>query len=948
MRIFKKSFLVLLSVFLLVTACKSTSDIQVNQQNTDIQFDKSVKQGTLSNGMTYLVKENHEPQNRIMLRLVVKAGSVMEEEDQKGVAHFVEHLAFNGTKNFAKSAIVDYFEKIGMSFGPEVNAYTSFEETVYMLEIPADDPQMLKTSLLVLHDWASEISFDPVEVDKERGVVTEEWRLSQGLNRRITEKQIPFLFKDSKFADRLPIGDMKVISSISRQRIIDFYKKWYRPEFMSVILVGDAKVDVLEKEIKEIMGTIPASEQPLEHPEFPLPVQTEKNICIVKDQEQKYPVVNILFRNENYAPAKDYNDIKNKVAIQIANTCFNQRLQEITNGSGSTWLDAAAGEYTALNHHSFNYLGLIPKENQFEQALKALFDEYDRICNHGITQEEYDRVKALLTSQNELNLKNKDKMPSSQIASNLVSYVLTGDIPTSPDYEYVIIKQILNELTLEELDYAFKSNFQDRGTLMFIVAPSSAKDIPSEKELYKTWENYKNSEIVKYSDEKTRDTLMDKPLKRGKVASRRDLKELGSTEVILENGVRIIMKKTDFEKDVIYMSAVSMGGKNYVSEEEFPSSNAAIDYAVLSGYPGFSYNQLQKFLAPKNISYRGYLTENSEKLMATSTNADLEVLFQMANLMFTQPQFTDEGWSLINQYYKQGAQTHGQSPNDVFVDKILELAFGNSIRHAPFDLNFFNKMNPKTAEKIYRERFANPADFTFIFVGDYNEWKLLDLCCLYLGTMKTTDKKETMNIIPTDFPKGIKEATVYKGQDDQGQADILFSGKLPAAKSKEEYYLDEEMFNQLKALLEIRLRELIREEKGGSYGVGVYGSILGNEKGREFELEIYFGCKPDREEELKQEVLKEIKRLQSEEVSAEYIEKLTESYRRTRETSLRDNNFYLEKLNDAYVFDIIPENFLKMEEKVISNTTPSELKKLAKKYINTENYVCVFLKPETR
>lgn len=944
---FRKSFLVLLSAFLLATACKSTSKVQEVQENSAIEFDKSVKQGTLANGMTYYVKENHEPQNRIMLRLVVKAGSVMEEDDQKGVAHFVEHLAFNGTKNFEKSAIVDYFEKIGMSFGPEVNAYTSFEETVYMLEIPADDPQMLKTSLLVLHDWASEISFDPVEVDKERGVVTEEWRLSQGLNRRITEKQIPLIYKDSKFEKRLPIGDMNVISTVSRQRVIDFYTKWYRPEFMSVILVGDAKTDVLEKAIKEIMGTIPASKEPMEHPDFPLPVQTKRNIAILQDPEQKYPIVNIFFRNTNCAPSKDYNDLKSKVAIQIANACFNQRLQEITNGANSTWLDAGSGEYRALNQNAFNYLGVIPKENQFEDALKALFDEYDRICNHGITQEEFDRVKVFILSQNELNLKNKDKVPSSQIASNLVDYVLTGNIPTSPEYEYPLIKKVLNDLSLEQLDYAFKSNFRNRGTLMFIVAPSSAKDIPSEKEIYNIWENHQNSEIVKYSEDKARDTLMDRPSKKAKIVSKKELKEIDAKEFVLENGIRIITKKTDFEKDIITMSAVSKGGKNLVSEKDFPSSFVSVDYAFLSGFPGFSYNQLQKYLAPKNISYKGSITDNSEKLIGSSTNEDIEVLFQMTNLMFSQAQFTDEGWNLVNQYYRQSAQTHGQSPSDVFSDKIIELAFGNNIRYAPFNMDFFNKMDKKTAEKVYRERFENPADFTFIFAGDFNESKLLDLCCLYLGTLETTDKKESINLIIPDFPKKIKEATVYKGQDDQGMVDIFFGGVLPAAKTKEEYYLDAEMLNQLKALLEIRLREIIREEKGGSYGVSVYCDIFGD-KQREYQMEIFFGCKPDREAELKQEVFKEIKRLQSEEISAEYIEKLTESYRRTRETNLRENAFFMNNLNDIYTFDLIPEDFLKLEEKVISKTTAEELKKLAKKYLNTENYVCVFLKPETK
>ena len=285
--VFKTIFVVAFVAALLLTTGCSSSKVEKGSSGSQLVQDSAIKQGKLDNGMTYYIRENGEPKNRIQLRLVVKAGSCMEDEDQKGLAHFIEHLCFNGTENFAKSAIVDYFETIGMQFGPEVNAYTSFEETVYKLELPADNPEILKTGLLVLHDWASAVSFDPEEIEKERGVIVEEWRLrTQGVNGRVSDKEISLLLKDSRYEKRVPIGDMDVIRNIPRERIIDFYKKWYRPENISVVAVGDIKAGVLENAIKEIMGTIAASEKETKLPSYKVPYQTQKKVEITAEEKK--------------------------------------------------------------------------------------------------------------------------------------------------------------------------------------------------------------------------------------------------------------------------------------------------------------------------------------------------------------------------------------------------------------------------------------------------------------------------------------------------------------------------------------------------------------------------------------------------------------------------------------------------------------------------------------
>lgn len=950
----KKNFRLIkvLSIFILIclSACESTPKQGNSAENSksQLKMNSAIKTGTLDNGMTYYVKQNSDPTNRITLRLVVKAGSAMEEDDQKGVAHFVEHLAFNGTKNFAKSSIVDYFEKIGMSFGPEVNAYTSFEETVYMLEIPADDIQMLRTSLLVLHDWACEISFDQDEINKERGVVTEEWRLSQGLNRRITEKQVPFLMKNSQFEKRLPIGDMNIISKVSRKRIIDFYKKWYRPEFMSIVAVGDIKADVLENEINKIMSLIPASKDTVEHPEFELPVQTKKNICVLKDPEQKYTIMNIFLRRENLKPIKTIEDEKEILALQIASLCFNQRLAEITNTPSSKWLDAGVGEYRATNNNSFLYLGLIPKEGMFEESFKAFLDEYDRMYKYGISEEELERAKKTLMVQLELILKNKDKIKSENIASNIVNYILTGNIPLSVEDEYSISKKLINNLNKKQVDEYTRNNFSNRGTLMFMVAPEKAKDIPSEKKLYDIWENYGNAEIASYSEAKTSDRLIDEPKGKGSIVSKKELKEIGGYEYVLNNGIKIITKKTSFEKDFVYIQAVSIGGKGNISDKDIPSSSVAFDYAIYSGFDKMSFNDVQKFLSTKKVTCNVNIYGLTERIETKTTNTDMEYAFQLTNMLFTQQHFTDDGWQQVIQAEKMRAEAYGSTPSDVLDKKVREILYPGDIRYACFDMAYFNKINKESAEKVYRKRFGNPGDFTFYIIGDFKEKQLLDYCCKYLGTLETTDDYEQKVYHEIPFPKGKKEAVVYKGQDNQGVVYMAFGGTIPDEKDVKKAAYDEIMLSELQSLLEIRLREVIREEKGGSYGVNVYSVMGTNGKEREYMIDITFGCKPNRQEELKNEVLKEIKKLQTQEVEEIYVEKLSENYKRTMEINRINNNWILDKMVDAYTLESAPKDFyISKDKEITDNITASELKKLANKYLDTQNYVCVFLKPES-
>ena len=939
--------LVFIAIFLVINlsfvGCASTS----SNSNTDaaLKWDSKYKLGSLDNGMTYYIRKNSIPANRISLRLVVKAGSCMEEEDQKGIAHLIEHMCFNGTEHFEKSAIVDYFEKIGMNFGSDLNAYTSFEETVYKLEIPADDPEILNTAMMILHDWACAVTFSQEELDKERGVVTEEWRLGQGFQERLSEKQIKLLLHDSVYENRRPIGDMNIVKNISRDRVLDFYKKWYRPELMSVVVVGDLETSKMEASIKKIMGQIPASEEKITRPNFSVPYPTEKKISILADKEMPYAQVFMFEQEKDYKIIETEKELKEEIAKGIAAKIFEVRMNEISTKAESPWLAAGANEISLTNTSAHNYLGVYPKSGQFIQALKQFFDETDRFIDFGVTESEVERVKAGYLSSQELSYQNKDKVENVNYADRLVYSAIVGKVQTSEEDYLKIYKRIIPAITIEDVNAAAKKALGNRGSLMFIACNPSEK-LPSEAEIMSLWKNYKGSGLAAYEDDSS-NGLMKRPANKAKIVSKKQIKELGMKEYLLENGIRILTKKTDFEKNFFYMNVFSKGGLYQVAEEDVPSASVALSYAMYSGFENLTYNQLVKEISSKQIRFNFDIQNTSEYFSTACSSNYSEELLQMLNLFFSQVKFNDDAWNTVIHQLKEAASSHGNAPNDVFSDKIKEIIYGKKdIYHAPFDLNFVSKMDAKKAEKVFKERYGNPADFTYVFVGDFDEGKLIELCQYYLGNLKTSKDREETVYKYYDFPKGKINETVKKGKEDKGRVYLCFGGELPAQDDIEKSFKEAKIISYLETILDIRLREVIREDKSGSYGIGVNAYIDGYPE-RYYRTEISFGCEPARAEELRDEVLNQIKLLQTQPLGELYIKKLIETEKRGSENNIYDNGWWLNRINAELVFNYEPLWVSKNEKKKeVEWITAENIMEAAKKYLNVDNYVSVYLKPE--
>ena len=945
--VFKTFFaLVFLTALLLITGCQS-SKVEKSSGN-QLVLDSAIKQGTLDNGMKYFIRENAEPKNRIQLRLIVKAGSCMEDDDQKGIAHFIEHLCFNGTEHFEKSAIVDYFESIGMSFGPEVNAETNFENTVYMLELPADNPEILKTSLMVLHDWACAVTFDPEEIEKERGVIVEEWRMRNlGVQGRALEKEINLLFKDTRYADRLPIGDMDIIRNISHERIIDFYKKWYRPELMSVVAVGDIKTSVIESAIKEIMGTIPASEKKIKAPEFKTSDSNQKTITTMRDKELSIIETYIFSQSKEKVPLTTVEGLKENFAYALGSAIFNQRCQEKSSLADALWLVAGVGNMSLVNNHTIYVLQVYPKTGLYTEAFKALIDEYERFMNYGVTDSELERMKQAYIMSLQQNYATKDAHPSAGYAANIVSYVLTGSVVLSEEDNLKLGTEIINQITGEDILAAFKNAFGDRGTNMFVLAPDSM-EIPSEKEITDIWKNYE-SEAGKtaYVDDLADSILMEKPAKKAKIAEKKAIKELGGTQYTLENGVKIITKKTDFQKDTIAIYAGSKGGLFQLKEEDIPSARTAVEYAISSGVGGKTYNQVTKIASAKNMSVNLSISMTEESINASANSDNIEETLQYINLIFNNPQFDANAWKNLIGQYNQIAETYGARPIQEFSQKLNEAIYGKTNFYSGLTPEFVAQMDPEKAEKIFRERFGNAADFTFVLTGDFDEKKVLDLCAYYLGNILTNDSKEETKYVYFPFPASNKIVAVNKGMDNTGDVYMCFGGELDKLPEDglDQGLRESIIINQLAAVLDIRLREVIREDKSGSYGVSCGGLIEGYPE-RFYNVNIEFGCEPAREEELVAAVIETIKDIQKGNISDEIVAKVKEAYVRSVETSLRNNYWWINRFCAEIIYTYEPLWFTKNSQKAADWITKEALVDAANKYLNTDRMVTGYLKPE--
>ncbi len=927
-------------LLILVTILQlSAQDIPENlAPDAEIPVDPQIRIGTFENGLKYYIRVNKKPENRAELRLAVNAGSVLEDDQQLGLAHFTEHMAFNGTKNFARQELVDYLESVGMRFGPDLNAFTSFDETVYMLQIPTDSIEIVHRAFQILEDWASNISFEDAEIDKERGVIIEEWRLRRGADARMRDKQFPILFKGSRYADRLPIGKPEILKSFEYQTLKNFYRTWYRPDLTAIVAVGDFNPDTMQVLIERHFSRIPSPEKSTERPVYPVPDHESTLFAIASDPEATRSTVSVYYKLDvqRESLVKDYRQM---LVENLFNSMLNTRLRELTQQADPPFLFGYSSKGRFIRSKEFYMLGAGVAENEIERGLETLLTEAQRVKKYGFTESELEREKIDMLRGLERAYNERDKTQSRIYAAEyLRNYFEQEPIPGIA-YEFDLAKIYVPGITVAEVNSLADKWITAGNKVILVNAPEKeGVNIPAEADLAAVFTAVESKEILAYVDKVNNEPLVDAVPEPGRIESEKIIADLNITELQLSNGVRVILKPTDFKNDEIRMTAFSPGGHSLYPDEDYLPAITATQIMGQSGLGKFDLMGLQKKLTGKLASVSPYIGELEEGFYGSAAPRDLEILFQMIYLNFYEPRIDSTAYLSYIKRMEGFLQNRQANPEVAYQDTIQVTMGSYHYRRRPWSDRMFAELDMERSFMIYKDRFADASDFTFIFVGNFSVDSIKLPIVTYLANLPSADRDEQWKDVGIRTPEGIFAKEVYKGVEPKSRVQIHFSGSFDWSPQRE-YDLE-----SMADVLRIKLREVLREDMGGTYGVGVsaFSSRIPQE---DFRLIISFGCDPERVEELIRAVWTQIDSLKSVLVDDLYITKVKEIQRRAREKDLKENSFWLNKLENFYFYEEDPHNLYTLAERV-ENFSAEAVQGAARKYLEKNNVVTFILYPE--
>ena len=938
MQVVKKLWLFLLATVAFLPA--AWTQIDVTQV---MPVDPKVKIGRLSNGLTYYIRHNTLPEKRVELRLVVNTGSVLEDNDQLGLAHFMEHMNFNGTKRFPKNELVSYLQSIGVEFGADLNAYTSFDETVYILPVPTDKPGLVDKGLQILEDWAHNALLDPAEIEKERGVVIEEWRLSRGADERMMKQTLPVQYRGSKYAERLPIGTKEILEKFSPDVLKRFYKDWYRPDLQAVIVVGDIDVNDIEQKIKQTFGNIPAPTSPRKREVFKVPDHTETLSVVAKDKETAFPSIEILFKKDPQ-PETTIGDYCRYMNRRLFTGMLNNRFREITLGSNPPFVGAGSYYGNSLARTKDAYqLFANTSDTGMSRSLYALMQENRRVLLHGFTPSEFDMQKKQMQSFYDRIFNEREKEESYKYVDEYVNNFLINEPIPGIEWEYDFVKQYLTSVKLEDVNKLAKLWITKDNMVVTLNAPDKANvKIPSADEVNAVLGAVDIAAIEPYKEKVLATTLMDAgKLKAGKITSSKTDDDLQTTTLKLSNGATVILKSTNFKNDEILLRAFSKGGHSLVKDADYYSASNAAAIVSQSGVGNFSAIDLGNMLKGKSTSLSPNITLYSEGLNGTTIPKETETLLQLVHLYFTAPRKDKDAFESFKTRQKQLYANLAANPQIYFSSEFQKMMTQNHPRAGglpkPED---FDKINLDRSIQIYKERFANAGDFTFLFVGSFEEETIKPLLEKYIGSLPGTAQKETFKDLGIRPPAGKIDKVVTKGADPKSLVSIIFTAPVPY-NSNDAYAL-----RSLGEVMDIKLVEKLREEKGGVYGVSAFGGM--NKIPYAYSnFSISFPCAPENVDTLSKAAIDELKKIIRTGVATEDIAKVKEQQKRKLETDIKQNQYWMSVLYDAYYLGNSPSDILN-KQKQVDGLTSKTIQDAAKKYINLNSYIRATLKPDEK
>jgi zinc protease len=906
-----------------------------------LPFDSAVRTGTLPNGLTYYIRHNTRPEKRVSLQLAVKAGSVDEADDQQGLAHFVEHMAFNGSRHFKPGELISTFESTGARLGPHVNAYTGFDETVYMFTLPTDRDGIVQKGIQALSDFAGGLSLDSKEIDKERGVVIEEWRGGLGAASRLRDQQIPVLYYHSKYAERLPIGKPEVLRTFTPDRLRAFYTKWYRPDRMAVIAVGDVDAAQIESMIRTEFAALQRPSTPPPNRIYDVPLQPELLVNVATDSEAQQSTVSLARKKKRLSEdhVADYRrDLVHRLVFQM----INERFDELSRKPDAQFLGAGAYEGGLSPTVGTFTLSAGVEDGKLNGGLSTLEIESNRIKEFGFGAAELERARKWMLAFYERAYSERDKTESGSYAQEYVNHFLEGEPSPGIEYEYRLASSVVPAISAGDVADAARSLFSDESRVVLAVGPQKpGVTVPTDAQLREALKGADAVAVMAWNDTAGSAVLMEKVPEPAAVTARRAIPELGVTVVRFANGVEGWFKPTDFKNDQVLFSLTASGGASLAPPALYPEATLASAQVELSGIGGHSAVDLQKLLAGKIASASPFVSSSSQGISGSSTPANLETALQLLNLTFTEPGDDPQAFALIRKQLEASYANRDNNPGLLFGEKVAEVNTSGHYTSRPLTLDRIGKLDRSAMTSFYKERFSNAADFTFFMAGAFKLDDGVSLAARYVGSLRSTGRVAgRFADLGIRFPAGIERATVEKGREPRAQTVLSFFADPP---------VDENEQTRVAAaadVLEIALRDILREELGETYSVSVGLSQSLPQRGGGH-ISVNFGASPDNIKTMIDRILQEVKRLQQEGPSADLVTRVKESARREHETALRQNGFWLGRLQSSKLLDRDPLLILQREQR-IDGVTRENVQEMFRKYFPLDRYTLVTLMPEKK
>lgn len=930
-----------LLVIALIVCCNFQQALA--QQQPPIPIDSNVRIGKLDNGLTYYLRKNNLPANRADFYIAQKVGSIQEEENQRGLAHFLEHMCFNGTTHFPGDALKQYLERIGVKFGENLNAYTSVDETVYNISnVPVNTPGAVDSCLLILHDWSNDLTLDPKEIDKERGVINEEWRTRMSAMQRFQEKLLPAMFAGTKYATCFPIGTMDVVMNFKPQTLRDYYEKWYRPDLQGIVVVGDIDVDAVEVQIKKLFADVPAQPNAAKREYYPVNDNKEPIVLIARDKEQPH-IQAIVFNKHKATPDSEKDKIGYLVenyATNLIGNMLNARLNELLQEANPPYIYAGSYDgdfFVAKTKQAFTGI-VVCKEDAVESGIATLLREMERARRFGFTESEYQRARAEYLRNLESAYNERDKRKNDEYINEYVRHFLDNEPIPGIENEYGIISQIAPSIPVEPLNMMMQTLVTDTNQVVAIFGPEKENlKMPTEDAIKKILQDVKTEELTPYVDKVSDEPLMRETPKGGKIISEQKDDVFGTTMLTLSNGVKVIIKKTDFKADEIIMKGVSPGGSSLFPDSEIINING-LDAVSVGGLGNFSAVELEKVLAGKRASVGYGIGDKTESVNGYCSPKDFETMMQLTYLTFTAPRRDDDAFASYKNRNKAAWLNQEMNPMTAFGDSVTYALRMGHPRTLRVKSDMVDKMDYDKILAMYQDRFKDASDFTFIFVGNVDIEEMKPLIAEYLGTLPSINRKESFKDNKIEYRKGVYKNEFIREQETAKASNFVsFIGTC-------KYDLRNTILMDMTGqVMDLVYTEKVREDEGGTYSVYVGGNLSKYPK-EIAGLQVIFDTAPSKREKLMKIIFAEIEHIAKEGPSETNLNKVKEFMLKKHTEDLKENGYWMGSI-DEYLFTGM--NPVKDYEQIVNSITAKDIQKFADDLFKQKNEVEVsMISPE--